>query len=213
MSRLRPARSLLGPVLAGLLLGGLVAPGATAAGMPVPADSPWLAGLVESGALPPVARRLPENPRVVEAASPGLHGGTLRLVFGQPQDTRILVVYGYARLVTYDRDYRLKPDILESVEVDRGRVFTMHLRKGHRWSDGVPFTAEDFRFWWEDVANNRELAPLGPPQEMVVDGVPAKFEILDPQTVRFSWPTPNPSFLPAVAGATPLYVYRPSHYL
>ena len=180
---------------------------------PASAEAPVLEADVRNGTLPPEARRLPETPRVVEAAIPGRQGGTIRVVFGQSKDTRILVVYGYARLVAYDRDFRLQPDILASVEATENRVFTLRLRRGHRWSDGAPFTAEDFRYWWEDVANDRKLSPLGPPPQMVVDGTPPKFEVLDAETVRYSWPSPNPYFLPALAAATPLFVYRPAHYL
>ena len=180
---------------------------------PAFAEAPILADAVRDGTLPPVAARLPEKPRVVEIENPGQQGGTLRVVFGQSKDTRILVVYGYARLVTYDRGFRLRPDILEAVENQGNRVFTLRLRRGHRWSDGTPFTAEDFRYWWEDVANDRKLSPLGPPPQMVVDGTAARFEMLDAQTVRFTWPSPNPYFLPSLAAATPLYIYRPAHYL
>jgi peptide/nickel transport system substrate-binding protein len=37
--------------------------------------------------------------------------------------------------------------------------------------------------------------------------------VLDPKTVRYSWSRPNPLFLPALAGADPLFIYAPSHYL
>ena len=129
------------------------------------------------------------------------------------QDTRLLVVYGYARLVGYDRDLNLVPDILSAVEVEDGRVFTLRLREGHRWSDGAPFTTEDFRYFWEDVANNEQLSPFGPPWELLVEGEPPVVEIIDPLTVRYSWSSPNPYFLPALAGARPLFIYRPAHYL
>lgn len=183
------------------------------ADLPAPVETPWLEPLVKEGKLPPVEERLPDVPRVVDMPSPGKPGGTIRVVFGQSKDTRIMVVYGYARLVTYDPAYNLQADIVKSYDVEEGRIFTFHLRPGHRWSDGEPFTAEDFRYWWDDVANNRKLSPLGPPPTMVVDGEPAKFEVLDKYTVRYSWPAPNPYFLPALAGATPLYIYRPAHYL
>ncbi len=62
------------------------------------------------------------------------------------RDSRLLAVYGYARLVGYDLDLKLVPDILSKVEVEDGRIFTMHLRRAIRWSDGQPFTAEDFRY-------------------------------------------------------------------
>jgi peptide/nickel transport system substrate-binding protein len=178
-----------------------------------PIDSPILAKAVQNGKLPPVAERVPSEPRVVNVKTPGQHGGTLRVVFGRSKDTRIMVVYGYARLVTYDADFNLQPDILARVDDELGRSFTLHIRKGHRWSDGTPFTAEDFRYWWEDIANQPNLSPLGPPKQLVVAGETAKFEVIDEHTVRYSWSSPNPHFLPALASATPLYIYRPSHYL
>lgn len=179
-------------------------------------EAPSLAKLVEQGKLPPVTKRLPENPRVVTfegTATPGHYGGALRILMASSKDTRLMVVYGYTRLMVWTTSYTLEPDILESVDVRDGRVFTLHLRKGHKWSDGRPFTAEDFRYYWEDVATNKELSPFGPPTQLLVDGEKPAFKIIDETTVRYAWSKPNPFFLPALAATTPLYIYRPAHYL
>jgi peptide/nickel transport system substrate-binding protein len=172
---------------------------------------------VEAGKVPPVAKRLPSSPLVTgfdEAKfASGKQGGTLHMLIGRAQDVRMLFVYGYARLVSYDRNLNLVPDILESVDVQDNKVFTMRLRKGHRWSDGEPFTAEDFRYYWEDVANNAELNPTGPPSELMVDGKLPEFKVLDSTTVRYTWTSPNPDFLDRMAAASPLLIYRPAHYL
>jgi oligopeptide transport system substrate-binding protein len=49
----------------------------------------------------------------------------------------------------------VEPDLAESWDVsDGGLVWTFHLRKGLRWSDDAPLTAEDFRRAWL-----RALAP------------------------------------------------------
>jgi peptide/nickel transport system substrate-binding protein len=135
------------------------------------------------------------------------------MLIGRSRDVRMLVVYGYARLVGYDPKFNIVPDILESIDVKDDRIFTMKLRKGHRWSDGQPFTSEDFRYYWEDVANNKELSPTGPPSDLLVDGEAPKVEYPDKQTVRYSWSRPNPDFLPRMAGASPLFIFRPAHYL
>jgi peptide/nickel transport system substrate-binding protein len=178
-----------------------------------PVEPPMLRVDVSSGKLPPVQKRLPEQPLVVQVEKPGKHGGTLNSLVGRSRDTRLLVVYGYARLVGYDRKLELAPDILESVEVKEGRSFTLKLRKGHRWSDGHPFTAEDFRYYWEDVATNSELSPSGPPKDLLVEDKPPKFEVVSDTVVRYTWHKPNPHFLPRQAGASPLFIYRPAHYL
>ncbi len=180
-------------------------------------EPPILAESVENGDLPPMTERLPLNPKVVdfdaEQKSLGRYGGQLRMLMGDAKDIRMMTVYDYARLVGFNRWLDLESDILESFEVEQGRIYTLRIRRGHRWSDGYPFTAEDFRYWWEDVANNKDLSGGGPPQEMLVDGQPPKFEILDELTVRYEWPAPNPVFPLALCGSSPLFIYMPAHYL
>jgi peptide/nickel transport system substrate-binding protein len=179
-------------------------------------EPPALEELVKSGKLPPIEQRLPKTPSVAKFTGErqaGRHGGELRTLIGRARDVRLMVAYGYARLVAYNEKLELEPDLLESFEVQDERVFTLRLRQGHKWSDGNPFTAEDFRYWWEDVANHKDLAPSGPPIEMLVDGEAPKFEVVNQTTVRFSWSKPNAFFLPRMAGASPLFVFRPSHYL
>lgn len=180
-------------------------------------EPPSLADQVEAGALPPVAERLPEHPQVARLPWPGQaagrHGGEIDMLMSSAKDVRMMTVYGYARLVVYNENLEFEPDLLESFEVEDERVFTFRLRPGHKWSDGSPFTTEDFRYFWEDVANNEDLAPTGPPNTMLVDGEKPRIEIVDETTIRYSWSKPNPSFLPNLAGPSPLYIFRPSTYL
>jgi peptide/nickel transport system substrate-binding protein len=198
-------------------LAATLAPRAGLAGTETLIDSPALAAKVADGQVPPLAERLPKVPRVIDVAAmgrqPGRHGGTIRMLMGDQRDIRMMTIYGYTRLVVYDDRLELVPDLLEGFEVAEGRIFTLRLRPGHRWSDGQPFTAEDFRYWWEDVANNKRLSPGGPPQALKVGEESAKVEILDPLTVRYSWSQPNPVFLPALAGTQPVYSAMPAHYL
>jgi peptide/nickel transport system substrate-binding protein len=191
---------------AGLVLG---APRAFADFM----SSPYFKDAEAKGDLPPVAERLPKSPAVAKMAEIGHQGGELRMLMASAKDTRVLVAYSYARLVCYDPEYKLVPDICESFDVQEGRIFTFKLRDGHKWSDGEPFTSEAFRYFWEDVANNQELMPTGVPKILTVDGKPAKVEFPDPLTVRYSWDKPNAEFLPQIAGASPLFIFRPGHYL
>ena len=179
-------------------------------------ETPSLAAEVASGALPPVAERLPRVPSLVRLADdrePGKPGGELKTLIGNGRDVRFMVVYGYARLVAYDRQFVLRPDILQDFKVEDGRRFTFKLRPGHKWSDGAPFTAEDFRYYWDDIANNPELSPSGPPRALLVDGEPPRFEVIDATTVRYTWKHPNPTFLASLAGPTDIFIYRPAHYL
>lgn len=180
-------------------------------------EVPSLEARVAAGDLPPVEERLPRNPRVVDLEAmgrePGRYGGSIRMLMGGQNDIRLMTLFSYARFVGYDLDYELKPDILESFEVEEGRIFTLRLREGHRWSDGAPFTTEDIRYAWEDVMNNPELSPVGPDHEMLVDGEAPQFEVIDELTVRFTWSKPNPEFLPALAAPRPIFLAMPAHYL
>lgn len=180
-------------------------------------DSPMLADKTETGELPPLADRLPEKPLISDLSrygrTPGRHGGRLRMLVTRKKDIRYMVVNGYARLAGYDPEYELAADILLDIEVEDDRRFTLSLRPGHKWSDGHPFTSEDFRYYWDDVVNSLALSPSGPPASFLIEGEAPMVEIIDPLTVRYSWSRPNPSFLGLLAQPRPPFIYRPAHYL
>lgn len=190
---------------------------ATSPALAAMVETPSLAEDVKAGKLPPVESRVPETPLTVplegEGLSPGQSGGSIDMLLGRAKDIRMLVVYGYARLVGYDKSFNIVPDIVETFGVKEGREFTFKLRKGHKWSDGQPFTAADFRYFWEDMVLDPVISEDGPPDELLVNGKLPKFEVLDDLTVRYTWEEPNPNFLIQLAGAQPLYLYRPAHYM
>jgi peptide/nickel transport system substrate-binding protein len=196
-----------------LLVWPLMAAGALAAYI----EPDMLMEKVKAGELPPVDQRLPAAPRVINVKAmgrePGQYGGTVRMIIGGQRDIRYMTVFGYARLVGYDEKLNLQPDILLSYDVEEGRVFTFHVRPGHKWSDGQPLTAEDFRYAWEDVLNDDDLSPGGLPLALMANGKPPKFEVIDDLTVRYSWDSPNPDFLPQLAAGQPLRLAMPAHYL
>lgn len=217
----------VGLVAAGVLAAGVFAAGVISARAQVSAASNHaVPTLVETATLershpgielPPIAERVPLEPLVVNLEAKGRvagrHGGDLRTMVGRSKDVRLINVWGYARLVGYEQDLSLQADILKSIDVEEGRIFTMHLRKGHKWSDGAPFTTEDFRYWWQDIANNEHLSPSGPPRFMLAAGEMPELEIIDETTLRYTWAAPNPLFLPELAKARPPFIYRPAHYL
>ncbi len=177
-------------------------------------EPPLLAGRVTAGELEPMQGRLPLEPLVSTHDDKDVrYGGTMRLLFGKSKDIRQMVVYGYSRLVGYDLNLELKADILKDFTVEEGRIFTFHLREGHRWSDGHPFTSEAFRYYWQDIANNAGLSPFGPPQAMLVEAKPPRVDIIDELTVRYTWHKPNPVFLTKLAEPRPMFIYAPGHYL
>lgn len=180
-------------------------------------ESAFLQDEVTRNEMPAVQDRVPADPLIVDleakGRSFGTQGGTLRTMITRSKDIRQMVVYGYARLVGYDEDYKIQPDILRDIEVVDDRRFTLHLREGHRWSDGAPFTSDDFRYWWEHIANNVELSPNGAPDVMRAGGTVGTMTFPDPLTVVIEWQQPNPRFLQILAGARPPFIYRPAAYL
>lgn len=180
-------------------------------------DSPFFAKRLSDGELPALDARLPKNPRVINLASmgrePGQHGGRVRMLIGRQKDIRYIPINSYSRLVGYNEQLELVPDILESYDIDEGRVFTFHIREGHRWSDGSELTSDDFQYYWNDVVLNRDILRGGPPTSLKLNGKVATFEVLDKYTVRYSWDSPMPQFLSKLASPIPLTLLLPAAYM
>ncbi len=194
-------------------------PGGEARGSPAMPylEAPELAARVKQGTLPPIGERLPSDLAFAEIETyggrVGRYGGDWRSLVYRAKDVRMILIYGYARLAGFNKYFKLEADLLKDYDVEEGRIFTFTLRRGHKWSDGHPFTTEDFRYFWEDVATDKALYPSGPPQIMRVDGEPPKFEVLSGTKVRYTWKAANPYFLNALARPLPLPIYQPAHYM
>jgi peptide/nickel transport system substrate-binding protein len=183
-------------------------------------QSPLLAEQVKSGKLPSVEARLPEHPLVVPVTEKvGEYGGVWRRAFLGPADANNYVRIVYDALFRFSPDgAKIEPKIAAGAESSADfKVWTITLRKGSRWSDGEPFTADDILFWYKDVLLVKELTPSFPGWIRNADGTPAKVEKIDDVTVRFTYKDPATLFLTAVAnadGADRTYaMFLPAHYL
>ncbi len=173
-------------------------------------ESPLLAKQVKEGKLPPLARRLPAKPVVVEPVERiGRYGGTWTTMLQGSADTswaNRTLFYDY--LLRWDPEWKeMLPNLAERFEAnDNGTVYTFALRKGTRWSDGELFTADDIVFAQNEVLNNTELYPLPP--------WPARAEKLDDLTVRLTLDKADGLFLQRQCTALGMYlVGHPQHYL
>jgi peptide/nickel transport system substrate-binding protein len=83
--------------------------------------------------------------------------------------------------------WEMKPNLAESYEESPDHlVYTFHLRTDVKFSDGVPFTAEDIKFTYDVLmAPTTDSLPL----RNYFDNV-ASCEVLDPYTVRFTCKEP-----------------------
>jgi peptide/nickel transport system substrate-binding protein len=99
----------------------------------------------------------------------------------------------YAGLVKRDKDLNIIPNLAESWQVSRDCLtLTFKLRKNAKWHDGRPFTAEDVRFTYETMINPK--TPTAYKEDFLqVKGV----EVLDPYTVRVTYPKPYAKALEA----------------
>lgn len=165
-------------------------------------EAPALAAQVRENRLPAVAERIGQDPEVVTPREGvGRYGGQLRFgLRGSSDHNNILRMVGNMGLVRWDPEYtKVIPNVAKSFEVSPdGKVFTFHLRRGMRWSDGRPFTADDVMFNMQDVVLAGALSPT-PPRYQSADGTPMKVEKLDDFTVRMSFSTPYGDFLAELA--------------
>jgi peptide/nickel transport system substrate-binding protein len=159
-------------------------------------EAPMLASMVAAGELPPVADRLPENPLVVRPIEEiGRYGGKLRRVLtGDIVQTTGVFKTLSESLTGFSRPL---PDSIEVALAERfwfedeHRTAYFKLRKGVRWSDGVPLTVDDILFWYYDMTVDSD-ARNDPviPGNWLVDGKPVKMEKVDDLTIKVTSPKP-----------------------
>ena len=190
-------------------------------------EAPQLAALVKAGKLPPVAERVGQDPLVIKPLREiGRYGGTWRAGFTGPADfwNGFRCCSGPDHLMFWDyTGDKVLPNLARGLEMqDGGRTWLLHLRRGMKWSDGKPFTADDFVFWFEDIYRNKDLIPT-PSAAMAINGKQGMIEKVDTYTVRYKFPEPYFMLPDVLAGSTDLagqmFGYRgmggfaPAHYM
>lgn len=191
-------------------------------------EAPMLAEKVAKGQLPPVEKRLPDNPLVYRTLDKvGLYGGTLRHdninveadwhtrhtnsanLIEMPADAAwdaVSTVYGAPH----------QPGIYESFKMSSdGLLFSATIRKGLKWSDGTPVTTDDVAFKINDVLLNKKLNPVAAPW-LVWGGGKTEFKIIDKQTFEIKFAKPYGSFIEAEITIWPATFQRfilPKHWL
>jgi peptide/nickel transport system substrate-binding protein len=187
-------------------------------------EAPSLAALVKAGTLPPLAKRLPKNPQVVAPVSKlGVYGGTLRTAAVGTEDlgSWIVMTTFYENMLAFRLPWKgkgsltdVKPNIAESFTYNHaGTEFTYKLRKGMRWSDGAPFTADDVVFAVNDLGVNKVLHPHPQARLSGRDGSGCHAEKIDTYTVKLVYPTPNSIAPQGVCSAGGFFLHAPAHYL
>jgi len=180
-------------------------------------EAPGLTKSVARGELDPVKKRLPKDPMVVvPLENPGRYGGRIRAAALSPttggseawtaRTQPLLRICPDLQDVCANvaRDWALSEDNTE---------LTIFLREGMRWSDGAPFSADDFLFWYEAIYRNDKILPAKP---TLWNQKLKSVEKIDDITVRFHFNVPHAAAVSTLAFENRNYhtiPFAPAHYL
>ncbi len=199
----------------------------------------WVtANFVDTGALPPVAERLPAEPLVYKIANmpdgAGVYGDVMRHVIGgRPEGWNYIggqsqgwggIDIGMSECLTRTgplftitaEELEPMPNLAMSWEwSEDGHELTMHLIEGAKWSDGDPFDSEDVMFYWEDNVLDPNVSPLnGATPESFGNGT--TLEAIDAYTIKWTFEEERPTqYLYQMAYGTfcpgPSHILKPEH--
>ena len=156
-------------------------------------------GMIQGNpALPSLAERLPEEPLVVAPYdSVGKYGGTLDALSNATEaGTSDFMSTRHVNLVRYSDDLQtIVPNVAKGWQWNGDFTeLTFFLRKGHKWSDGQPFTSADVKFWYDNLALDPKVFEK-PKDYVLVGGERMQIETPDETTVVFKLPAPKPGLL------------------
>ncbi len=116
----------------------------------------------------------------------------------------------YDGLVTTNPfDGKIIPKLAKSFEIN-GNNYIIRLRKGIKWSDGKPITADDVIFTWQNIIfdgfGNTSLR-----DSIMIDGKLPSVQKIDDYTVKFTTPKPFAPFLSTLSSPiAPKHVFEPA---
>ena len=194
-------------------------------------QAPMLNAKVESGELPPVAERLPEEPLVVAPGvvsyaeyftdyQIGKYGGTMKSVRNSATWDGwlwcILNEFGIETVSGEGKDFY--GNVFKDWEVsDDFTTYTFYMRKGMKWSDGEDLTTEDVAWKFEMDHANEKLTSVWPTMLKTgnkATGTPCTLEVLDDYSFKIIFDGPYPGFI-LLCASNGVYDYfvAPAHYL
>lgn len=191
-------------------------------------ESPVLAEQVAAGKLPPIDERLPEEPFVVGSGvfiqpeyqdwEDGKHGGVLHhaavsgsFYFGLASGTTILRSPGQTSAASL-------PNVVSAFSHnDDYTNFKFTIRKGLKWSDGVPVTTEDVRFTFEDLYNDPDVQMAWPTELYNLGNSnlgKGEYKITDDFNFELTFAKPYGQLVVHLNSWIPNYqiLFTPSHY-
>ncbi|MDJ0881485.1 MAG: ABC transporter substrate-binding protein [Gammaproteobacteria bacterium] len=169
-------------------------------------QAPSLKARVESGELPPLAKRLPNDPVVLEPFDRiGQYGGTARVFHSDS----LWSINSTEPFMTIDAAAgQILPNVVKRWEYsDDSKVLTMYLRRGVKWSDGSDLTADDFVFLHQHMMLNKEITPVPYPPWRDMKSIK-----LDDYSFRFEFEKPSPLFINTLGQLSDFFII-PSRFM
>ncbi len=149
---------------------------------------------------------LPEDVEIVQNIEPGVYTKDLVMVTGHGPKTfnsliidenssATAVMYLFSGLVNYDpTNQSFTPALAKSWEISADNLsYKLNLRKGVKWSDGEPFTADDVIFTFDAIFDERY--PNRMKSDLIIDGKPLGYRKVDDYTVEFYTSKPYAPFI------------------
>ncbi len=160
-----------------------------------------LAEQVRAGRLPPVAQRLPQNPRVLKPLEEvGQYGGAWHRAYTGLSDRVGPSKINEQQAIRWDvpdpNTIRLTANYVERWEQSADATeFTFTLRRGMKWSDGTEVTTDDVKFWYEDIETFKDIRPA--PNHQIRQRVGGQYKVgtltvVDKQTFKLKFEAPYP---------------------
>lgn len=178
-------------------------------------QSPLLDQLQAAGKLPPLSERIGPEPLVLDGGSVGKYGGTWLRVAPSSSDVFMFEFrLGYASLFRWSPLGKpIVPHLATSVDISEDRrQFIVHLRRGVRWSDGHPFTADDILFWWQYDEIDTTVGNGAPPPWLTSGNGKTHLEKLDDYSFLIRFDEPFGNFMESMATNSLFMTRYPKHY-
>lgn len=184
-------------------------------------EAPMLAERVTAGDLPSVEERMPvkEDIMIQEVVEEiGQYGGEWRNLWTGIDNKWAVENVTEEPLFRFNGDGSgVEPNVAKGYDVnDNSTEYLIYLREGMKWSDGMPFTADDVIFYYEHMLKPETFGkPLYgcyySTNPETGERTACEMEKVDDYTVKVTFDFPNPLFLERVA-IDNKWMFAPAHF-
>lgn len=168
-----------------------------------------------NGSLPSIQQRLPAEPLVVAPyQNLGQYGGVFNGISKATESgTSDLLSVRHVNFMRFNDDLtQVVPNVATSWSFNNDYTqLTIKLRKGHKWSDGAPFTADDVVYWYNNLLMDPKVIKK-PKDRFLSGGKPWQVTAVNAQTVKITTTAPQPG-LPAMFATDFAQPFQPKHVL